>query len=172
MKLGPVSLRYAYVSSLKSEVVELPFYNSQVAMYVVLPRRNLQLSYVEDRFSWNPDSLGLATHKLRVSLPKFTAKKSTNLKKLLKALGMKDVFAFGIADLSGIADRHDLYVEEVYHQAYINVHETGTEAAAATAVVVGSRSAPEINFMANRPFLFFLWDRETKSLLFNGRFMG
>ena len=172
MHMGPVSLRYAYVSSLQSEVVELPFYYSQIAMYVVLPRSNLQLSYVEDRFSWNPDSLGLTTHELGVSLPKFKAKKSTKLKELLKALGMKDLFVYGTADLSNIAGRRDLYVTEVYHQAFINVHETGTEAAAATAVVVGSRSAPEINFVANRPFLFFLWDRETKSLLFNGRFMG
>ena len=180
MGCDPKSLRYAYVSSLQSEVVELPFYRSQIAMYVVLPRRNLRLSYVEKRFSWNPNSLGLATHRVKVSLPKFTAKKPITLKRLLKALGIKDLFARSTSNLTGIArTASNMWVGEVYHQAYINVHETGTEASAATAVVVNlacwmppGGQQPIIEFVANRPFLFFLWDRQTNSLLFNGRFVG
>ena len=176
----PKRLRYADVSSLQSEVVELPFYNSTVAMYVVLPRKNLPLSYVEDRFSWNPNSLGLLYHRVKVSLPKFTAKKPTRLRAVLKALGINDLFAKSTSNLTGIVHTEKpLWVGEVYHQAYINVHEMGTEASAATAVVFKNlgaaapgRQKPIIEFVANRPFLFFVWDRQTKTLLFNGRFLG
>ena len=170
------SLRYAYVSSIKSEVVELPFYDSRIAMYIVLPRNyHYSLSYVESRFSWNPDSLGLTSRSVQVSLPKFTVKKSTKMSNLLKALGMTDLFSENKAKLGNIAGRNDIWVADVFHQAYINVHEKGTEASAATAVVINIRFSPSqdiVKFVANRPFLFFIWDRETKSLLFNGRFTG
>ena len=143
-------------------------------MYIVLPRNyHYSLSYVESRFSWDPDSLGLTSRPVQVSLPKFTVKKSTTMTELLKALGMTDLFSENKAKLGNIAGRNDIWVKDVFHQAYINVHEKGTEASAATAVVVNIRLSPSqdtVKFEANRPFLFFIWDRQTKSLLFNGRF--
>ncbi|KAI0227068.1 Serpin B4 [Lamellibrachia satsuma] len=176
MACGARSFRYAYVRSISSQVVELPFYNSRIAMYIVLPRRYLPLSFVERRFAWDPSKLGLRSRKMVVSLPKFTAKKDTLMTPLLKALGMKDLFHRFKANLCGIAGCNNLWVWDVFHQAYINVHETGTEASAATAVAVCERPlssrAGTFKFVANRPFLFFIWDRKTNSLLFNGRFRG
>ena len=174
---GPQKLRYAYVRSLKSQVVELPFYNSKVAMYFVLPRKNVHLSYVEKTFTWNPDSLKLATKKVEVSIPKFTAKKSVQLSALLISLGMNDLFNRNKSNLKDVlTSSRRLWLDKVYHQAYINVDEAGTEASAATVALeciatVRVRRAI-IHFVANRPFLFFLWDKETNSLLFNGRFQG
>ena len=174
---GPHKLRYAFVRSLKSQVVELPFYNSKVAMYFVLPRKNVHLSYVEKKFSWNPNSLGLATKLVQVSIPKFTAKKSTPITVILKALGMTDLFNKNKSNLKGVykKSKKRLWLDDLFHQAYINVDESGTEAAAATAACIAMyyhRRQNTINFVANRPFLFFLWDKETNSLLFNGRFQG
>ncbi|KAI0241088.1 Plasminogen activator inhibitor 2 [Lamellibrachia satsuma] len=177
-KPNPPSLRYAYVSRIRSQVVELPYYNSRVAMYVVLPRKNLALSYVENRFSWNPDKLGMKSRKVEVSLPKFTAKKDTELTSMLQGMGMKHLFVQRKANLRKIAGNNKLWLSNVFHQAYINVDETGTEASAATAACVAVsfpprlKRAPNVKFIANRPFLFFIWDRQTKSLLFNGRFTG
>ena len=173
----PHNLRYAYVSSIKSQVVELPFYSSKVAMYFVLPRKNIPLSYVENEFSWSPDSLGLSTKAVQVSIPKFTARKSVQLSALLRALGMEDLFNRNKSNLNGIYTQSSrrLWLDVLFHQAYINVDEAGTEAAASTTACVMRyyhRRRGTINFVANRPFLFFLWDKQTKSLLFNGRFQG
>ena len=176
MACGGKKLRYAYVKSLRSQVVELPYYKSKIAMYIVLPRRNTRLSYVEKEFSWDPTELGLKARTMEVSMPRFRVKKATPLTRLLKALGIKDLFNKRRANLGGIARDAGLWVLDVFHQAYVDVHETGTEASAATAVAVckrpsGGRAKP-FQFVANRPFLFFIWDRETRVLLFNGRFTG
>ena len=172
-------LRYAYVRSIRSRVVELPYKDINVSMYIVLPSSRVPLSFVEERFSWDPNALGLKTEYVTVSLPKFTVTKPTLLTPMLKELGMVDLFVEGESDLSGIADAEkQLWVYDVFHQAYVDVNEAGTEASAATAVVgcvayspPKKRSVP-VQFVANRPFLFFIWDHGTDSLLFNGRFRG
>ncbi|KAI0216751.1 Serpin B11, partial [Lamellibrachia satsuma] len=83
---------------------------------------------------------------------------------LLKALGMADLFDKSKSDLRRIDGRsNNLWVLDVFHQAFINVHEKGTEASAATAVAVcpaRRKRATTIQFIANRPFLFFIWDRQ------------
>jgi serpin B len=95
-----------------------------------------------------------------------TAKK---LNEDLIELGMVDAFSPGAADLSGMADA-DLFISAVIHEAYVKVDEEGTEAAAATAVIVGETSAPLVpTFRADRPFLFQIRDRLTGSILFMGR---
>ena len=170
-------LRYAYVRSIRSRVVELPYKDISISMYIVLPSSRVPMSFVEERFTWDPNALGLKTEYVTVSLPKFSVTKPTSLTPMLKELGMTDLFVKGESDLSGIADAEkQLWVNDVVHQAYVNVHEVGTEASAATAVVVceipsKKRSVP-VQFVANRPFLFFIWDHGTNSLLFNGRFSG
>ena len=170
-------LRYAYVRSIRSRVVELPYKDINVSMYIVLPSSRVPLSYVEERFSWDPNALGLKTEYVTVSLPKFSVKEPTLLTPLLKELGMTDLFVEGESDLTGIADAEkQLWVNDVFHQAYVNVHEVGTEASAATAVVgceiPSKKRSVTTQFIANRPFLFFIWDHGTNSLLFNGRFSG
>ena len=174
MGCGTHNFRYAYVPSIRSRVVELPYYNSPIAMYIVLPV--FSLAYTESRFSWDPNSLGLRYRPVQVSLPRFNVKKSTTMTALLKALGMTDLFEKTRSDLRRIAgSSNNLWVLDVFHQAFINVHEKGTEASAATAVAVcpaRRKRATTLQFIANRPFLFFIWDRQTRSLLFNGRFTG
>jgi serpin B len=86
---------------------------------------------------------------------------------------MTNAFIDGKADLSGISKDARLFISGIFHKAFIEVNEEGTEAAAATAVVVSTESAiepqKELDFIANKPFLFILRDRITNSILFIGK---
>ena len=92
------------------------------------------------------------------------------LKKELSTLGLKNMFS-GLADFSGITEENELYVSHVVQKAFIEVNEEGTEAAAATgAVAVGySGGGYKPWFIADHPFIFYLRDKETGILLFQGR---
>jgi serpin B len=87
---------------------------------------------------------------------------------------MTDAFDPNTADLSGISTAEQLYVSDVIHEAFIAVDEDGTEAAAATAVIIATTSAPVsmVELNVDHPFLFFLQDRATGAVLFLGRVMN
>ncbi len=91
-------------------------------------------------------------------------------------MGMQDAFSMADADFSGMTGERDLYISDVIHQAFVAVDESGTEAAAATAVVMSLRSAaiprepPAV--VVDRPFIFVIRDIETGSILFMGRVMN
>ena len=91
-------------------------------------------------------------------------------------MGMSLAFSPDSADFSGMTGKRDLCISEVIHQAFINVDEQGTEAAAATAVVMmptSARPSPDIKtFHANHPFVFLIKDHETGSILFMGKIMS
>ena len=107
---------------------------------------------------------------LDIALPRFLVELALDLQSALKALGMTDAFAFDDADFSGIDGAKDLAVTAALHKAFIKFDEEGTEAAAATAVVLGDRAAPiHAQVVVDRPFLFFLRDRITGAILFVGR---
>ena len=107
-----------------------------------------------------------------MALPKFTLEYDASLVTALKALGIVDAFEYGIADFSGMADveatGEPLYITEVVHKSTISVDEAGTEAAAATGVVVGTESAGP-TFVADHPFVFWIEDSLTGTVLFLGR---
>ena len=96
-----------------------------------------------------------------------------SLSESLCDLGMSDLFQEGVADLSGVDGSKELYVSKVLHRAVVDVNEEGTEAAAATAVVMQLRCAmmpkKEFQFRADRPFLLFIQHKPTGSILFLGR---
>jgi len=101
--------------------------------------------------------------------PKFKFKKQDLDNKYLQSMGMKTAFS-GIADFSGINGKKDLFISSVYHKAFIEVNEEGSEAAAATAVVVDLGVAiSDSEFNANHPFLFIIRDNTTGTILFIGR---
>ena len=86
-------------------------------------------------------------------------------------MGLKDAFNPSAADLSGMDGTRNLSISSVLHKAYVKVDENGTEAAAATAVVIGVTSMPVdvIDFKIDRPFIFLIQDNQTGSILFMGR---
>jgi serpin B len=104
-----------------------------------------------------------------VNMPAFSFKTDSELKPALMALGMNQAFDASVADLSAIDGRRDLYVSDVLHQATIAVDEMGTEASAATAVVIRTQSAVLNPLTVDRPFLFFIRHDATGAILFQGR---
>ena len=103
--------------------------------------------------------------------PKFKATHKFEAKEILKSLGMQDAFIKGVADFSGIDGKKNLYIDKVFHKAFVNVDEKGTEAAAASAVVMKAESAVmnPFRFLVRHPFLFTISHIDTGSILFMGR---
>lgn len=165
---------FGYMADDLVQAVELPYDGGQVSMVVVLPRGDFK-SFESSFTSARAQSIfaGLQQREVRVSLPKFEIKGATvSLKPALQALGMKQAFT-GDADFSGIVKPsvERIFIGDVLHQAFVKVDEKGTEAAAATAVVFKAGSAPvEVpSFVADKPFMFFVRDVPTGSVLFAGR---
>lgn len=161
-------------------VLELTYRGSDVVFDILLPKDVQGLADVEAALdvekldTWLGD---LKSTEVNLQLPRFTVRsKVPSLSGALVSLGLKDLFDTAAVDLSGIAGKKgDLVVSSVVHQAFIEVNEKGTEAAAATAIDVVLTSAqyppppPPINFHVDRPFMFLLRDSKTQQILFVGR---
>jgi serpin B len=154
-------------------IVELPYKSDRFSMLIFLPKGDVatfEKSFTADAYkSWN-----LNQGRFRsVQLPRFKIDHEVQPADLLRQFGMTDAFQEGKADFSGISKEVRLFISGIFHKAFIEVNEEGTEAAAATAVVVQAESAErpqkEMDFIANRPFLFILRDRITNSILFIGK---
>jgi serpin B len=115
----------------------------------------------------------LAPVEVELTMPKFEFRTQTGLNAALRELGMTSAFEMDAADFSGMTTAERLFISDVIHEAYIAVDEEGTEAAAATAVVMRATAAPleTVQLTIDRPFLFALRDLETGALLFLGRVM-
>src|SRR5205823_4254459 len=113
-------------------------------------------------------------YEVDVKLPKFKFTAQFKLKDTLSEMGMPIAFTAG-ADFSGMCSSEKLAISDVIHKAFVDVHEKGTEAAAATAVIVKTLSAPvrpilpTANFHADHPFVFLIRDNRNGSILFAGR---
>jgi serpin B len=176
MHNAKLQTRYGETNDL--QVLELPYRaatkDRRLAMVVLLPTKVDGLGALEAALT--PKSLAAAlgalkpTKKVRVSLPRFTARTALSLGDTLAAMGMPLAFDKGRADFKGLSPRNDLYVTRLLHQAFVDVNETGTEAAAATAVAMGTKNGDRSPiFRADHPFLFLIRDAQTGSVLFIGR---
>lgn len=153
--------------------VQLPYEGYEQSMVILLPKKKNGLADLEKNLTaanlkaW----LGkLSTHQVDLAIPKFKMTAEFRLKEILQEMGMKDAFAAGKADFSGMATREKLYISAVLHKAFVEVNEAGTEAAASTAIVVGATSLPQpATFHADHPFVFLIRDQRTGSILFVGR---
>ena len=107
----------------------------------------------------------------QVIMPKFKYDSSFQLNETLRDLGMRDAFSAGAADFSGMTGTRELYIGAVVHKAYVAVDEAGTEAAAATAVLMPTMAMPAqpVEMTIDRPFVFLIRDSMTGSILFIGR---
>jgi serpin B len=144
--------------------VELPYEGGRFSMVVVLPPAGAPAAI--------PDGLleALEAGSVSVFLPRFRVESGFNLKDTLAAMGMNAAFTED-ADFSGIDGTTNLFISVVAHKAFVAVDEAGTEAAAATAVVMalkGEPGAPKV-FRADRPFLFLIRDTKSGAILFLGR---
>jgi serpin B len=151
------------------QLLELPYEGDRLSMVVLLPKRRCGLRDVESRLTLAELEQGFAQlkeTKLDVSLPRFTFASRFGLGQTLIDLGMPLAFSDG-ADFSGITPHGRLRIKSVIHGGNVEVDETGTIAAAATAVKAELSAQP--SFTANHPFLFFLRDAKSGQILFAGR---
>ena len=167
---------YKYMQTADFQALELPYVDQELSMIIFLPRKFDALPQFEKTLTTK--NLSRWMHKLHkrkviVSVPKFKMTKQFGLAGVLGEMGMTDAFS-GKADFSGINGKTDLFISAVIHKAYVDVNEEGTEAAAATAVVVGITSVPPQPpvFRADHPFLFLIRDNRSGSILFIGRMMN
>jgi serpin B len=172
---------WSYAKVAGAAVLELPYKGGDTSMVIVLPDAVDGLAKLEA--SSSPKALAawrgaLKSGEVSVSLPRFElGGTSVDLAKELAALGMPLAFDKHHADFTGIAPtptpEERLYISSVFHSAYVKVDEKGTEAAAATAVVMatagGAPTPPSTSFVADHPFLFFIIDKPTGVVLFMGR---
>jgi serpin B len=166
---------FKYCEDEKKRVLELPYKSDELSMLVFLPKEIEGVKEIEDTLT--TEKLGVLLSKMRatkvdVYFPKFKMKWGTSLNEALVALGMPDAFNQGKkpADFTGI--RGDLFISNVFHQAFIEVNEEGTEAAAATGVVLSHSIPITPVFRADHPFIFIIKDNRTGSILFMGRLMN
>ena len=153
------------------QAVELPYVGRQLAMLVVVPDDLASFEAGLDGAALNRIVAALEDERVALSLPRFGIESKLTLNEVLKSMGMPLAFDPLGADFSGITPVDDLYISGVIHQANIDVDEEGTEAAAATGVVMGTTSMPPepIPMTVDRPFIFALRDLETGAILFLGR---
>lgn len=168
--------RYPYSQMNGAKLLVMHYTGKRSAMVIVLPESIDGLAGVEaDLLSGKLDSSIEAARDadVYVSIPRFRVTSTFSLKGTLSSLGMASAFDQDKADFSGMDGNRDLFISEVVHKTVVDVAEKGTEAAAATAVVMtrGEHAVPEhpVLFTANHPFLFLIRDMETGCVLFIGR---
>ena len=166
--------RLLYVEGDDFQAVRLPYLSSDFAMTLIVPdmglfeaaEDNLTTSFISDLSDL------MRAERVNLEMPKYDFETTINANDTLKALGMEEAFDPDRSDFKGIADVEDLHITDVLQKATITVDEEGTEAAAATAVIIGVESMPiddPISLVIDRPFFFLIQHVPTGTILFMGR---
>jgi len=169
------SKTFSYGEGDAYQLLRLPYKAGDLEMAIFLPKAEDGLDAFEQELTLRELDAALDAAKperVRVSLPKFEMAAEFDLNDSLKKLGMNDAFVPGVADFTGIGgSKGDLFIAHVLHKAYVKVDEKGTEAAAATAVIMKGKAMPaeEKIFNADHPFFFVIRDGKTGVILFAGR---
>jgi serpin B len=157
------------------QALELPYAGGDLSLLVLLPKEKGGLAELEKKLTTEMVAgvVGrLRPREVQVALPRFKTTARFELRKVLSDMGMPRAFDDD-ADFSGMTGRRDLWISKVIHQAFVDVNEEGTEAAAATAVVMATPGAvdsePAPVFRADHPFVFLIRDTRSGSILFLGR---
>lgn len=166
--------RFLYHQGDNYQALNLPYMSSDFVMTLLVPDSG---SYEDFEGALTQQKLSdilsdLSFERVDLELPKFDFETDINANNALIALGMEEAFDPDQSDFSGIADVDDLHITDVLQKATITVDEEGTEAAAATAVIIGVTSAPidePISLVIDRPFMFMIRHLRTNTILFMGR---
>lgn len=168
--------KFNYEENDQVQILEMPYTGGELSMVVLLPRPGYELAKLEGMLrpevirSWLSQ---LSMEKVEVFLPRFKLEERFLLNEQLQNLGMIDAFDEKLADFSGMTPAPDLYISKAIHKAFVEVNEEGTEAAAATAVIMAAKvsTIPDKTFVfrADRPFVFLIRDLRSGSILFMGR---
>ncbi|XP_073728698.1 leukocyte elastase inhibitor isoform X7 [Misgurnus anguillicaudatus] len=172
----------AFIPEVNSQILELSYIGRNLSMLIILPNeieddttglQKLEKTLTYEKLMEWTKSDNMTSDKVEISLPQFKLEETYDMKNLLVKLGMVDAFQKGKANFSGMSSKNDLVVSEVIHKSFVEVNEEGTEAAAATGIVMMTCSmyyTPPKIFNADHPFLFFIRHNLTNTILFYGRF--
>jgi serpin B len=169
---------YAYAETESLQVLELPYAGKSLSMLILLPKERDGLANLEAQLT--PAFFEKATAKLweqrvYVAVPKFKLEAAFKLNETLIKMGMSDAFDNNKANFAGMdGNEKGLFISAALHKAFIDVNEEGSEAAAASAIVMQLRSAPAQRppvFRADHPFLFVIRENQTGSILFMGKLL-
>jgi len=161
------------------EMLELPYAGQDLSMVILMPSKyvpdddhfdvhDLEAQLTPDNLrDWLTELDRQGPHKTSVWLPRFTTKSSFNLADNLKALGMASAFS-GAADFSGMDGTTNLFLSDVFHKTFVEVNESGTEAAAVS-ISLAKTKGMDGRFIVDRPFVFLIRDKGSGSILFLGR---
>ncbi|HOJ49670.1 MAG TPA: serpin family protein [Spirochaetota bacterium] len=152
----------------------IPYKNKKMSFFIILPedidKINLDYSKINSYIA------KMQVQNVEIHLPKFKIEYENEFKPIFFSLGIKKAFTPGEADFTEIAEYPPLYIEYILHKAFIEVDEKGTEAAAATAIIMNTKSVKidfdKIIFKVDKPFIFFIIDNDTKSILFLGKVLN
>jgi len=168
---------FMYAEDAEMQAVALPYVTpGSLAMAIILPKQGL-FEQAEQALSGERFHAIIGQMRARqasLTIPKFSCRSNRDLVADLTAMGMTDVFDWTAADLSGMDGQAGaLYVPFVIHEAVIAIDEKGTEAAAATAAIVAPTASPDeqdaVDFAADHPFIYAIYDQQTGAVLFLGR---
>jgi serpin B len=169
---------YLYMENSDLQMLSMPYEHTtgkELSMIVLLPKSDSLTATEASLTAGTLSALqqSATSRRVMVYFPKFILKTKYSLPETLGAMGMPTAFT-GNADFSGMDGTNNLLISDVIHQAFVDVNEEGTEAAAATAVVMKLAAAPANPepvpvFRADHPFIFLIQDDETGAILFMGR---
>jgi len=163
---------FGYYEANDYQAVELPYDGRELSMVILLPKLSQFEAFESSLDAQHIDTIikNMKSRRVALTMPKFEFDSSFRLAQTLAAMGMPIAFRTD-ADFSGITGNRELFIADVIHKAFVSVDEAGTEAAAATAVIMPTAMPPEesIEFNVDRPFIFLIRDIETGAILFVGR---
>ena len=167
---------FNYTEGTDYQAVELPYGGGELSMVILLPKGGHFNTFGEKLDATRVQQIirQMAHREVALTMPRFTYQSSFSLKGALSDLGMGVAFDPASADFSGIDGRRDLFIQDALHKAFVAVDEAGTEAAAATAVIIGLTSVPQrpVEMKVSRPFIFLIRDIPTDSTIFIGRVLN
>ena len=161
-----------YAESEGYQAVELPYDGRELSMVILLPQAGKFETFEKSLDARQVDAIikNLGSSQVILTMPRFEFASGFRLGATLAAMGMPDAFS-GNADFSGMTGNRDLSISDVVHKAFVSVGEAGTEAAAATAVIMPTAAPPgaTVEVTIDRPFIFLIRDIKTGAISFVGR---
>uniref|UniRef100_A0A7N5JFP1 Serpin family B member 13 n=1 Tax=Ailuropoda melanoleuca TaxID=9646 RepID=A0A7N5JFP1_AILME len=170
------SFSFTFLEDLQAQILRIPYKNSDLSMFVLLPNDIDGLEKIIDQIT--PEKLiewtspgHMEERNVTLHLPRFEVEDGYDLEAVLAAMGMGEAFSVCRADYPGMSLHSRLQAQKFLHRSFVVVTEEGTESSAATSVGFALTSALGCeHFHCNHPFLFFIKHQESNSILFFGRF--
>lgn len=165
---------FLYAENEQAQLIELPYKDTSLVMSILLPKEGRTLNELNLKNVYPQLKSQLQFTPVNILLPRFKLELPLSLTEVLKQLGLSTAFNSETADFSGMSGNRELFFSEVLHKAFLEVKEEGSEAAAATAILVARTSAPIAKpaakeFKARHPFAIFIQDSNSEVILFMGK---